>query len=216
MFARKQQRKVHIRDVHNKLPISYECNECGQKTRNQKLLNIHLKAVHFPTIKGFPCKFCGYHYNSLLEIERHMQQMHANELVECNYCSKKFSTENNLYSHVKKHHNEKLDSSDQKEYACDWCNYSGRTSIHLNKHIRSVHKNVRRHKCNQCDFTSYATTALKRHIASIHEGLILRNSAKGSCIALLQKPFSNPVESGCFIMSVQANEAVKQANTCWC
>lgn len=62
-------------------------------------------------------------------------------------------------------------SNCREKYKCTQCDYKSADKSNLNKHIKTVHDNVKDIKCTQCDFKCSIKSDLNRHIKAVHDKL---------------------------------------------
>lgn len=121
---------AHIAD-HEKTPITVVCDKCGKSFNSNKSLHTHLR--HHLDIRPFACTYCPKRFGKRLTLTQHLhvhtgiktfqceepdcgksfakrdsliahKRKHSGELpYQCNYCSQKYSSLNQLKTHLKSH-----------------------------------------------------------------------------------------------------------------
>ena len=82
--------------------------------------------------------------------------------VECDKCSKTFSSNTALWYHRKSIH-------EGVRYPCDQCDFQARRKSSLTEHILK-HEGVK-YSCDQCDSQFTDKSSLPKHIQTQHEGV---------------------------------------------
>ena len=56
-------------------------------------------------------------------------------------------------------------------FKCNECNYMSKNSGHVNRHVKSVHLNIKDKKCDKCNYECFTNSDLKKHMKQIHDGI---------------------------------------------
>ena len=117
-------------------------------------------------LKEFPslnCEICGTLLNSYANLKAHFKNVHTEvKMVPCPKCkaSDKLYKECYLKDHLLKCHSDLVE-----------CNECGNqfNSYNIKRHIRVVHKKVKKHSCHICDFVAAEKRTMRVHILSVHQ-----------------------------------------------
>ncbi|CAL8114544.1 unnamed protein product [Orchesella dallaii] len=161
---------------------AHKCGTCDKTFNTVKHLNQHQKIHHQPS---FNCTFCGKDFIFLSNLNRHVlghigersfwcdvcemefitsealkrhkKQHNKVKPFKCPHaeCSKRFTTVNTLYTHIKKH-NPKL-------FDCFMCSKSFASKRDLLQHVK-YHLNEKPFFCSICDEEFSRNYKLKRHL----------------------------------------------------
>ena len=127
----------------------------------------HNKSSHNPKVK-FECRYCGIHFNTKSNMNRHKQEIHCKET--------------------------RLDTAKMEvllyNFACDQCSFVSKRKSHLMRHVKSKHDKDDDNKkfCPICYKMFCNSSKVKRHIITIHE-TEASSDAKDETKSL--KPLSN-------------------------
>ena len=86
--------------------------------------------------------------------------------IKCNVCDYKTGSMALLKAHKKNCQNQS--NITLNEFNCDKCDYRATDKTNVQRHIESLHGEIR-HDCDKCDFRATEKTTLQRHIESLHE-----------------------------------------------
>ncbi|CAH1642763.1 unnamed protein product [Spodoptera littoralis] len=131
-FMSKHHLIVHVRSHSGIKPFS--CTQCGRSFATRSNLRAH-SAVHAQYSQHY-CVECHIYYKSEKSLKRHFKESakHArvgNKLYPCKECSKEFSSEKLLTSHINTRHD--------TEYKCQQCDKTFSNNSNLKKHVRCIH-----------------------------------------------------------------------------
>ena len=70
----------------------FSCENCQKKFSQRRGLMAHIESVH-KNISRFSCETCGESYKELKTLKNHQLNHTSEKTVPCNYCGKKFFTE---------------------------------------------------------------------------------------------------------------------------
>ena len=102
-------------------------------------------------------------------------------------CDKPYTTKHNLKSHkdIKHERNQyetvqekerilkKENTSCEKKFQCDMCDFTTRWKLSIKRHIEEVHKLIK-YPCDKCEYQATQVSNLIRHKQAIHEGKSFR------------------------------------------
>ena len=124
-------------------------------------------------------------FNTIAELFNHKKSAHNTEVkFECRYCGKHFKTKSNLNRHKQEIHckGTRLDTSKVKvnlySFACDQCSFLSKRNSLLLRHVRIKHDNIDPSKnlstedkksCTYCSKIFCNSAKVKRHIMTIHK-----------------------------------------------
>ncbi|GJQ84895.1 hypothetical protein Trydic_g5726, partial [Trypoxylus dichotomus] len=99
-FSQKSHLVVHARGHTKDKP--YKCDFCGKTFGQRSVLNSHIN-IHLGE-KPFKCTLCPYacrqSYRLTVHMKQHLKPLEERRPNECCYCSRSFSTEAALESHL--------------------------------------------------------------------------------------------------------------------
>lgn len=184
----------HIRNQHvsvypSKLKnAKCKWSNCEQIITNRNRFVEHLR--HHSQEKLVACPNCGALFASFTKFIDHCNRSGeiGNLCYQCSHCNKKFSTNNLLKEHIRKHVNKfkcpicdmtcigKTELSKhilykhttQKSFKCSYCEHICKTQLDLQKHISLKHSESYEYQCNECDFKSKDLNIIKKHMLKSH------------------------------------------------
>ena len=105
----------------------------------------------------------------------HGQNIKDIKKFECDACGKIYSMKKNLNQHKKEKHfdtNHNIDFIEKlgtfSEISCEQCDQTFKRSSHLNRHMASVHCEMKKFQCLFCEKIFPRKDNLKRHIKLKH------------------------------------------------
>lgn len=136
---------------------SLTCDYCGQILKTKATLMIHFKKhLKFLRNEQFVCQFCGKSFNHFSSFQLHSKSHTRDYKKSCQYCSKKFLTNQTLKWHVDYHH---LNKPAIPKEACQICQKKVQKfylKIHLKSHSETF-------KCSICGRACITESSLKCH-----------------------------------------------------
>lgn len=138
---------MHVRTRHeHKRP--FKCEYCEHTFGRLSHLRKHMKKVCGPNKPEkqatliIQCKYCEEIFPSKIELRKHLVTCEKKEckpkepsqvaLHVCNICNKDFASPYNVRRH-------QLTHSDERPYACQYCNKAFKEKSSLTKHVKRVH-----------------------------------------------------------------------------
>ncbi|CAB3261118.1 unnamed protein product [Arctia plantaginis] len=160
IFSTPQKHKNHVNTVH-KLMKRFKCTKCperfGEYFRRQK----HMVQVHGLAPLRYKCNVCEKSFDRRYTLSRHMKRDHLEERdYQCELCSYKCFTKNELRVHMVKHNGERI-------YECSVCKKAYARKKTLKEHMR-IHNNDRRFACAVCGQAFVQKCSLKGHLKTHH------------------------------------------------
>lgn len=130
--------------------------DCGMRFAQANALKCH-KRTHTKE-RPYICSFCSKSFSQNTTLKTHIVAKHTGKSLECTIegCSKKFSRSSFLKQHIKRDH-ESL-----RDYTCLECDKSYKQKSHLDRHVQATHQNIR-HECNLCEKSFSKSWSLKMH-----------------------------------------------------
>ena len=134
--------------------VPVECQDCGEKLANRKLLVTHRDSVH----RGpFVCDTCGKEYLSIRTLQKHERIHLGTEFVcEVQDCGKKFIARSTLKEHVDHVH------LNIRPYECETCGKCFKSKVMLKSH-KEIHSDVLGYICPYCGKGFKQSSVLYRH-----------------------------------------------------
>lgn len=128
-FGRSIFLESHILRKHT-IDRLFECSLCvNKKYPSAELLREHVNVMH--TEGSFECEFCKKVFGRFVFLERHIDQLHSiGKQIQCDFCPKKFATNNLLIKHEMFHLN---------SFECINCGKIFKTNECLRKHVSYEH-----------------------------------------------------------------------------
>jgi hypothetical protein len=110
---------------------------------------------------GHKCTACNKRYSTNDDLESHMDEMHGE--VDCIFCSKTFENKKKLKGHV----NNCLENGSAK-VNCNKCSQNF-TRFGLERHRKQCHKSTRNFKCKECGMLGNSENEIKKHMNNDHK-----------------------------------------------
>jgi hypothetical protein len=161
----------HFQTRHKSLiPFAFKCNvKCRKYFLTELELNEHKAIVHskyFERCK-FKCIYCNKIYLKTTLLRRHINSMHAEVKICCNYhfCFQYFHTQAQANFHFEQHH-QKIE--DKKKFRCLKCNYRSSEKANCDRHVSQIHGD-KSLPCSKCQKLFGSSAALKIHLRFAHK-----------------------------------------------
>src|SRR6218665_1747593 len=141
------------------LDYSYCCNLCGLKFCGMESLHCHIPCVGSVTNKDpLKCGVCSKTFRESVVLERHLQGLASNKLLECEICSKRCASKACLAFHMKIHIDigsekcvnqsntllPKESQASQRSSECTVCNKRFFSKQCLQSHLKQHQENERK------------------------------------------------------------------------
>lgn len=128
----------------------HSCPECHKIFRRKYLLKLHAN-VHLPS-NTYVCNICNYRFETASQLNGHETEHKNIGTFKCPDCDRTFHKKAYLGSHCRLKHN------DIKEFTCQICFSTFKTSLNYNKHMTKNHvlenkeedQQNNQHCCNIC------------------------------------------------------------------
>uniref|UniRef100_A0A1Q3G1B6 C2h2-type zn-finger protein n=1 Tax=Culex tarsalis TaxID=7177 RepID=A0A1Q3G1B6_CULTA len=128
--------------------ICFEQEDRGESLDEPKVeRNVHDKRFH--------CETCEASFEKCTELYQHVKT-HGKERYKCRQCDRWFSRRAHLQSHEVIH-------SGERNFSCQTCPNSYKSSRNLRRHIKSAHLGERRFVCDLCGKEFSQKTVLEAH-----------------------------------------------------
>ena len=137
-----------------------QCDVCSRVLSSNDALKDHMR-MHTGE-KPYVCKSCGKEFTFRSTLYRHVMRLHVDEKVQCDICSKVFSSKLAFKRHIKTHTKE--------SYSCKMCNKSlagwnsWKTHMQLHKNDLRTHHTSTSLKCNVCSKMFSSEVTLTDHL----------------------------------------------------
>ncbi|KAG6459155.1 gastrula zinc finger protein XlCGF26.1 [Manduca sexta] len=160
IFASQQKHKNHVDTVH-KLVKRFKCTKCPDRFTEYFRRQKHMVEVHGVAPLQYKCNVCERTFERRYTLSRHMKRDHLEERdFQCELCSYKCFTKNELRVHMVKHNGERI-------FECSVCKKSYARKKTLKEHMR-IHNNDRRFACAVCGQAFVQKCSLKGHLKTHH------------------------------------------------
>ena len=133
-FKRKYDLQIHAQNSHEN-DKSFKCDVCQTTFSDRAKLMVHKTQVHESKIikSDSECDICKKRFPKS-RIDRHMNDVHKESIVNCEMCHKQFGSKRTLAFHMKVCHNE-------NNFKCLLCDKAFRRKSELEYHVENSHEN---------------------------------------------------------------------------
>ena len=156
------------------------CAHCLKELDGSYERKVHEKTIHEKVGGIHKCNVCSKNYTNSTALKYHLEKHKDFDKISCQFCDKKFVSQNGLNIHQEIAHYE--GSENAKKYSCEQCNKNFTTASNLARHKRIKHfksnankdfaecfKYVDEFQCDQCDSIFKRKDFLKRHKKAVHD-----------------------------------------------
>ncbi|XP_032526287.2 zinc finger protein 28-like isoform X2 [Danaus plexippus] len=166
VYTTQQKHKNHVDTVH-KMIKRFKCTKCPERFSEYFRRQKHLVEVHGLAPLHYKCNVCDKAFDRRYTLSRHMKRDHLEERdYQCQLCSYKCFTNNELSVHMIKHNGERI-------HECSVCNKSYARKKTLREHMR-IHNNDRRFSCAVCGQSFVQKCSLKGHVKTHHTDYVVQ------------------------------------------
>ena len=160
--------KKNNKGVSSNDKLTYACDICPFKGKNNNNLSNHRRRIHKAMHK---CKICEYETTRLTYLENHKRK-HVNRQIqqfECGIgeCHKKYRQDTSLSRHKTRQHGY------GGNHTCNICDKVFTIKDALRVHLGVIHQEgsykITNYHCSLCSYVNYRLYNLKRHIESMHK-----------------------------------------------
>jgi len=186
--------KYHFNKVHPGVTKPYNCDECDQKFKSEKYLQLH-KEKHAMSECNHKCPLCMYKCLRLKSLGTHIKEEHpgVKRPWSCLECGDAFRFKRYLKAHQKEHaildhlecpccaykcmkykvlrqHLTIKHTDIKKPYICSVCAEAFKYEHHLRSH-ESDHATSDHYDCPLCTYKCIRYKLLKPHFVQVHPGI---------------------------------------------
>ena len=160
-------REEHMREEHKKKL------RAGRKPRQRKILEVEVKEERVERDDDieriYRCQKCPKRFKSIYSLNEHMF-VHSNmHRFSCHVCSKHFTVQRHLTSHIRSAHKSHADGFVEvpnSSKPCGWCNETFQ-GCSLKPHLLT-HIDEQVHSCGMCELTFKSIYGLRDHMLLKH------------------------------------------------
>lgn len=138
-------------------------NRLGNYTRHQRIHTVRCEED-----ERFHCEECGKSFIQRCDLTRHLHVHAGTEPHRCNLCGKGYIRHSDLVTHQRFHNKE-------KPFGCPHCQKGFSQRGDLNRHLRSIHLQIRPLTCGHCQKKFAKEATLIRHMRTSHREMLLQS-----------------------------------------
>ena len=164
-FTRKRTMRVHIKNVHLKIPVEkvekqtngekIQCEQCDKIVKRRTDLKLHIKRAHLK-IKDHICETCKKAFSTINELTTH-EIVHKEKKFSCNICALKIRSKRSLVDHMERRHM----GIPKKPYFCQDCGIHYSNTAHRRTHMDQT--KLVKFPCETCGKQFGLNKNLKKH-----------------------------------------------------
>ncbi|CAG9827899.1 unnamed protein product [Diabrotica balteata] len=148
----------HFRTHSEETPFKYKI--CLQQFKGKPSLNTQMK-LH--TDENLKCEYCSKQFTEKNQFQRHLLTHKGKKPYQCDFCFRKFKVMSTLTIHLRTHIGDKPFECDicyEKFWENDQC------LKHKRKHIKKLHTEEKILKCEKCFKECRSSLLLEKHLRS--------------------------------------------------
>uniref|UniRef100_A0A915DE35 C2H2-type domain-containing protein n=1 Tax=Ditylenchus dipsaci TaxID=166011 RepID=A0A915DE35_9BILA len=117
--------------------------------------------------KKITCEECDYSTNNAFNLKRHVLRIHTKQKnSHCKYCAKRFKDNDTMRTHIAYMHAAESPVT-LKQYKCNNCVQTFRSSSDYLRHQRIVHQGHRKFQCSECKKSFQTGANAHRHYTNV-------------------------------------------------
>jgi KRAB domain-containing zinc finger protein len=185
-FKSKDERKLHIFNVHESRPGLTKCIYCKKMIQHCTISRHMLFRHKLVAIKCEYVQNCPTYFHTQAERNKHYLDVHNNHGAhkpKCSICGKFLSNVRSIYNHMRLHHKIELASDIRSEVLHSKCPYCHSKVKALSQHISKFHKSI----AIRCNFYKCGTYFLneeerRQHILKVHSTTKKKKIKTNKCV----------------------------------
>ncbi|KAL7012615.1 hypothetical protein ACKWTF_014957 [Chironomus riparius] len=187
-FSKRGSLRIHMSVIHpNEVtalaPEQFTCDYDGKVFKTRMEIHGHMQLHKTSNLVKVRCEICHIEVQQRY-LSRHVQEVHTDNIFQCDICSLCIKTSRALKIHKKGHKREHECGICKKAFAvpaklkihiktvherpvescvCDVCGKEFRWKGHLESHRQSHVEKEKNFKCDKCPWAFYISSSLKKH-----------------------------------------------------
>ncbi|GFS15979.1 zinc finger protein 729 [Elysia marginata] len=145
--------------------IEFACTECDYVSRTFRYFQEHF--YEHAGLTPYSCKYCSMKFSSAHNMYSHINHTHETEVFHCSICSFQTKRLPLLQKHVQCKHAEQ----EELKFKCPHCPKKFSVESKLKYHVSSVHTEQKKYKCDQCSYSTDKAGCFATHMDR-HLGLV--------------------------------------------